>query len=83
MVQPIVALRLLAATCVITGVAFAGGAMAAAGAPELTEPATSISAPADAVEKPNPACLRKVKVVYAGYGEADRLGCSVAAKAGE
>lgn len=25
-----------------------------------------------------PACARKVKVVYAGYGEADRAGCSVA-----
>ena len=83
MVLPNVALRLLAAGCVITGVAFAGGAMAAPGATELTEPATTVAVAADAVEKPNPACTRKVKVVYAGYGEADRLGCTNSAKAGE
>jgi hypothetical protein len=83
MVPPNVAIRLLAAACVLTGVAFAGGAMAASNGPDLTAPTVSVSVQTDAADKPNPACARKVKVVYAGYGEADRIGCATTAKAGE
>lgn len=39
--------------------------------------AQAAAAPAASV----PACARKVKVIYAGYGEADRAGCSVASAA--
>lgn len=39
--------------------------------------AQAVIAPATSV----PACARKVKVIYAGYGEADRAGCSVASAA--
>ena len=44
-------------------------------------PATTVAAqpaPAAGSVASVPACARKVKVIYAGYGEADRAGCSVA-----
>lgn len=36
---------------------------------------TPVATPADASAT---ACARKVKIVYAGYGEAQRAGCNVA-----
>lgn len=50
---------------------------------ELAVPAVAASvaaqpAPAAVSVVSVPACARKVKVIYAGYGEADRAGCSVA-----
>ena len=55
-----------------------GGKMVAA----VTQPVSApIETPAAIKELPvikeaTPACARKVKVVYAGYGEADRATCS-------
>lgn len=46
----------------------------AAPASVAVTPVVQASAPVASV----PACARKVKVIYAGYGEADRAGCSVA-----
>lgn len=83
MITPNIALRLVAATVVLGGVALAGSAMAkpasaettlaAAGASTSVPPSVAVSAPV-AVNEPG-SCARKVKVVYAGYGEADRAGC--------
>jgi hypothetical protein len=91
MVTPYIAVRLVAATVLLGSVAVAGTAMAKPGAGETTlasatPAATSIPAAVAvttpvAVTEPATGCARKVKVVYAGYGEADRAGCSVSAKA--
>ena len=43
----------------------------------LVQPATAATTPAPAAE---PACARKVKVVYAGYGEAHAAACAAAAE---
>jgi hypothetical protein len=85
MVLPHVALRMIAACSILLGLVFAGGAMAksapdakapAATAPiavaNATVPATS--APAVQAVAADP-CARKVKVIYAGYGEASRASC--------
>lgn len=98
MVLPHVALRLMAAACLIGGVALAGSAMAkplsseakvASAAPAMTAPvAPAIVAPsmpatvaAAPVADAQDGCTRKVKVVYAGYGEASRAGCVVSSRA--
>ena len=92
MVLPHVALRLLAASVVITGVALAGSAMAkplevasASEAAKVTSatPVAAVAAPAPVASEPVAACARKVKVIYAGYGEADRASCIVSSKAGK
>ena len=96
MVQPSVALRLVATACLLAGVAFAGSAMAKPGDTRSTSPAAKVVASAEAAVKPTiveapsvasaalkddvPACARKVKVIYAGYGEADRAACAISAK---
>ena len=88
MVTPHIAVRLVAATVLLGSVALAGGAMAAgettlaSAAPAATSvPAVvAVSAPV-AVTEPVTGCGRKVKIVYAGYGEADRAGCGSSAKA--
>ncbi len=96
MVQPAVALRLVAAACLLAGVAFAGGAMAKPADARSTATAGKVAAFAEAAAKPAavespsvasvvlkeavPACARKVKVIYAGYGEADRATCAASAK---
>jgi hypothetical protein len=92
MVLPHVALRLLASSVVITGVALAGSAMAkpleVASASDVakvasTAPAAALAAAAPvAASAPVAACARKVKVIYAGYGEADRASCLVSSKIG-
>ena len=55
-------------------VKMAGGTVAAPAVPAVT----IAPQPAPATVASVPACARKVKVIYAGYGEADRAGCSVA-----
>ena len=44
----------------------------------LVQPATAATTPATAAAEP--ACARKVKVVYAGYGEAHAAACAAAAE---
>lgn len=92
MVLPHVALRLLAASVVITGVALAGSAIAKpleVASAEVGKVASAVpvaavapSGPVAATE-PVAACARKVKVIYAGYGEADRASCIVSSKVGK
>lgn len=67
--------RLLAVSALLTGVAFAGNAVAAPSeaASKLADAAATSAATAAAEVSP---CARKVKVVYAGYGEAERAGCN-------
>ena len=88
MVTPHIAARLVAATVLLGSIAIAGSAMAkpVAGETTLASAETSVPAgvavaPPAALAEPVSGCGRKVKVVYAGYGEADRAGCSVSAKA--
>lgn len=96
MVSSKMTFRLLAATILLSGVAFAGAAMAtplAETAPASQKMASVVAAPAAAVPSsvvaPVPAavseapaaCARKVKVVYAGYGEAARASCIVSSSA--
>lgn len=78
MVLPHVALRLLAATALLAGVAIAGGAVAATA--DAPAPNADVTAAAPVADTAVPSCARKVKVVYAGYGEAERAGCAVTAK---
>lgn len=82
MVTPNIALRLVAATVLLGSVAVAGSAMAApTGEATLAAntantsvpPSVAVTAPV-AVNEPG-TCTRKVKVIYAGYGEAARAGC--------
>ena len=86
MVTRFIAIRLFATTVLLGGVALAGSAMAKPGANETTlasvsDAATVASAPSvAAVHDAAAGCTRKVKVVYAGYGEADRVGCAPLAK---
>ena len=95
MMKPEVALRLLAAACLLAGIAVAGGAMAKSGdmpgganGAKVAAVAQPAAAPVEAAVTPKtvpavreamPPCARKVKVVYAGYGEADRAACATAA----
>ncbi|MGA0598890.1 hypothetical protein [Enterovirga sp. CN4-39] len=86
MITPFVAVRLVAATVVLGGVALAGSAIAKPLAAETTL-AANVAAPvsgpvaaAATMAEPDAACARKVKVVYSGYGEADRIACAVPAK---
>jgi hypothetical protein len=90
MVTPFIAVRLVAATVLLGGVALAGSAIAKPGAGEATlasaapvsssvPAAVAVTAPVVMAEPASP-CGRKVKVVYAGYGEAERAGCSLSAK---
>ena len=90
MVTPFIAVRLVAATVLLGSVALAGSAMAkpvtgettlASAAPVATSLSAVVatSAPVASADQAT-GCSRKVKVVYAGYGEADRAGCSVSAK---
>ena len=91
MVTPHIAVRLVAATVLLGSIAMTGSAMAkpnagettlASAAPVDTSVPTSVAvATPVSLAEPAPGCSRKVKVVYAGYGEADRAGCSVSAKA--
>ena len=91
MVTPYIAVRLVAATVLLSGVALAGSAMAkpasgeatlASAAPVSSSVPTTVAVTAPvAVVDSTSGCARKVKVVYAGYGEADRAGCAVSAKA--
>lgn len=92
MVLPQVALRLLAASVVISGVALAGGVMAkplevasAGDVAKVTsaapQAALAVTAPV-AASAPVAACARKVKVIYAGYGEADRASCMASSTVG-
>ena len=93
MLMPHVALRMLAACLILAGVLLAGGAMAKPSAPAATPgvvlaasavptpAAVAASAPSASLAAEAPACSRKVKVVYAGYGEAARADCAVATTA--
>lgn len=88
------AIRILAVPCVLAGFAAGADASAAkpaktasvvkmASGAELATPAPATPVavqptPAAVSVASVPACARKVKVIYAGYGEADRAGCSVA-----
>jgi hypothetical protein len=91
MVTPNIAARLFAATVLLGSVALAGSAMAkpvagettlASAAPvEASVPSAVTGAASASLGETSTGCSRKVKVVYAGYGEADRAGCSVSAKA--
>ena len=97
MISSQMTLRLLAASLLLSGVAFAGAAMAkptGEAAPQKVAVAittvsasdsvasTSALAPAQAVvSEASPACARKVKVIYAGYGEAARASCIVSSSA--
>lgn len=54
----------------------ASGVEAVQAAPASVTAARPVPAAVSAASVP--ACARKVKVIYAGYGEADRAGCSVA-----
>lgn len=94
MVSAHIALRLVAASILISGVAFAGSAMAKPVAEPATQKVASvvtadsgtIAAAPSAAAAPAPlatdgACSRKVKVVYAGYGEAARASCIVSSSA--
>ena len=83
MITRFIAVRLVATTVLLGSVALAGSAMAKPAANETTLASTSDVAtiPAAVAADDNPAaCTRKVKVVYAGYGEADRAGCAGSAK---
>ena len=88
MITTSIAIRLVAATVVLGSVALAGGAMAKPAANETAmAAAASTAVPASvaarasvAVDDTAAGCSRKVKVVYAGYGEADRMGCAAGAK---
>jgi hypothetical protein len=79
MVTPFVAIRLVTATVLLGSVALAGSAMAkpAGGEVALASAAApaSVASTAAPTSEPASACARKVKVVYAGYGEAARAGC--------
>jgi hypothetical protein len=81
MVTPFVAIRLVTATVLLGSVMLAGSAIAKPAGGEVAlasaaAPTTSIAATASApTSEPASACARKVKVVYAGYGEAARAGC--------
>ena len=97
MVTSRMTLRLLAASLLVSGVAFTGAALAkplaetASAAPQkvavaAVTPASvvpaSVMAPVPAVvSDASPACARKVKVIYAGYGEAARASCIVSSSA--
>lgn len=60
-------------------VKMASGSETSAPASVAISPVIQASVPVASVPVASvPACARKVKVVYAGYGEADRAGCSVA-----
>ncbi len=88
------AIKILAVPCLLLGFAAGADASAAKPAKVAStvkmasgvETAPSVSAvpiAAPAVQaavsvSSIPACARKVKVIYAGYGEAERAGCSVA-----
>ncbi|MDB5589807.1 hypothetical protein [Enterovirga sp.] len=83
MVTPFIAIRLAAATLLLGSVALAGDAMAKPAANETTlasmpaaMPTAVVAAAPMTVEDSASGCARKVKVVYAGYGEADRMGCA-------
>ena len=46
--------------------------------PSVTAGAVSEAVtPVPQAGEPGPGCARKVKVVYAGYGEAQRAGCNL------
>ena len=80
MIQPTMALRLVAASLLVTMVALGGGAIAAPGDMPLPGSDAKVVAAEAAIQAEVPTCTRKVKVVYAGYGEADRATCTTAAK---
>jgi hypothetical protein len=72
--------RAVVVLCALTPVLGVQAAHAASSWPSIT-PMTpsSIESGSAAAAKPTaeaPACTRKVKVVYSGYGEAERAGCS-------
>ncbi|MDB5512232.1 MAG: hypothetical protein JWR08_1715 [Enterovirga sp.] len=98
MVLPQVALRLMAASVLIGGVALAGSAIAkplsseakvasaepamtASAAPSIVSASIPETGPATRAADGQDGCTRKVKVVYAGYGEASRAGCVVSSRA--
>lgn len=99
MISTRMTLRLLATTLILSGVAFAGAAMAKpltdtipAGSQKVASSVTaagvgtavpaSVVAPVPAaVSDTAPACARKVKMIYAGYGEAARASCVVSTSA--
>jgi hypothetical protein len=78
MVSSSVIVRLVAATFLLTGVAFAGSAIAkpADSAADASGDTTASAAASSAGSEASGPCARKVKVVYAGYGEAARAGCA-------
>lgn len=80
MIQPNMALRLVAATLLVGAIAWGGGAVAASGDMPMPGSETKVVAAEASLQKEVPTCARKVKVVYAGYGEADRAACTSAAK---
>lgn len=88
MMKPSIALRLLATACLLATVVIAGGAMAKSvetaksSATPLVALAQAPAAQQDVAATVNlgPACARKVKVVYTGYGEGDRASCTTPAK---
>ena len=49
-----------------------------AAAPQAKVETASVSTPAAAAQEP--ACMRRVKVVYAGYGEAHSAACAASAE---
>jgi hypothetical protein len=89
MVTPFVAIRLFTATVLLGSVVLAGSAMAkpaggevalaSAAAPAASVPASVAVTASVPASEPASACTRKVKVVYAGYGEAARAGCPTSA----
>jgi hypothetical protein len=72
--------RLVTATVLLGSVALAGSAMAKPAGGEVALASAALPRPPSlprlrAASEPASACTRKVKVVYAGYGEAARAGC--------
>ena len=72
-----------AAAIVLSALSFSSAAQAA----NTTSWPSIALVPASAAERVTearseaPPCTRKIKVVYSGYGEADRAGCTTAAAA--
>lgn len=80
MIRTAEVIRLAAAAAILTVAVGAGTAMAAP-ADGMQVADTTVSEKVAETAAPAAGCARKVKVVYAGYGEASRAGCvaSVAA----
>jgi hypothetical protein len=72
----IVTLAILSSVLTPVVVKATGMAETPAAARQATVETAAVAAPASSAQEP--ACMRRVKVVYAGYGEAHAVACTTA-----